>query len=318
MSQISGRVLVVDADMGRLSAVSEALREKGHEVHAFARGAEARASLGPGSLHLDVVIATADVASELDEFRKQGSRGAAWILRTDPKTSPPQRGLFIASVAIDASPSAVTETVAAAMFIRRPRKHVRATPPLLRSIEPSASPRLIPKVEPDTDQEVPCDAGPSPEEHDGPQDEDVDARDTIPEPEEVSKERCVGIVARDAKVVRRLCESFEAVGLLARGFISARTAFDVVSHQRFDGLVLEEQLDELDARTLAARIAEKLGERAPRIVVLARPTSHIEEPCIAALVRAPATPDAIVETLLRSLDASTSKPQTNAELGVSL
>ncbi|MDQ3035760.1 MAG: hypothetical protein M3Y87_25375, partial [Myxococcota bacterium] len=111
MPQTSGRVLVVDDDASRLGAVSEALREKGHEVHAFGAGAEAREWLvgWPG---IDVVLATAAVASELDETRRETARGAAWILRDVPSArSPEHGGKFIASVPFDASPRAVAETV---------------------------------------------------------------------------------------------------------------------------------------------------------------------------------------------------------------
>jgi CheY-like chemotaxis protein len=326
MSQLSGRVLVVDDDMERLTAVSEALRAKGHEVHAFSGGAEARASLGPGNPHLDVVIATADVANELDELRRQGSRNAAWILRADPKAQPPQRGMFIASLPVDASPSAVTETVAAAMFIRRPKK---APMPTRGSMAPST-----PEPTSTTKQEPRIDRAPSHELRSSPvaahvpkpphieqlfpeeslEDErKKEEQESAPSHDETSKTRCIGVVARDAKIVRRLCESFEEAGLSARGFISARTALDVVSHQHFHGLVVEERLDELDAGAFANRIAAKLGARTPRIVVLARPETHIDEPAVTARVRAPATPAAILETLLQSLDETERQQPTQDE-----
>ncbi len=301
MSQFSGRVLVVDDDMERLTAVSEALRAKGHDVQAFSDGAEARASLGAESPHVDVVIATADVASELDELRRQGSRNAAWIVRADPKAPPPPRGLFIASLPVDASPNAVTETVAAAMSIRRPKKYGRAAIPTRSSGTPTS---VAKQASPHIEREPSYDIEQAPSEE-------------LPEEAEEQKEelevapltradesgvRCVGVIARDAKIVRRLCESFEEAGLSARGFISARTALDVVSHQHFHGLVVEERLDELDAQDFAHRVAAKLGTRTPRIIVLARPETHIDEPAITALVRSPATPSAILEALLQSLE----------------
>lgn len=295
-----GSVLLVDDDLARLRAVSEALRAQGHEVLAFADGAEAHVAL-PGT-PIDVVVATAVTASLLEEARREPTRNAAWVVRGSAGGA--QRARFIASVAIDASPRIVADAVAAALMMRRPRSTPPSTPvytppdPVVRRLAEPAE-RFVPRrVEP-----APY-APPPPPPVEAPPPVEV-APAAAPAP---SAHRRVAVVARDAKTVRRLCERFEASGMLARGFTAARTARDVAMTAPFDAIVVEEQLDGLDGPTLAARLTADLGERAPRVVLLAQPASVVSEPAITTVVRSPTTADAILEALVRTLDAPRAAP----------
>ncbi|WP_236515071.1 hypothetical protein [Sandaracinus amylolyticus] len=291
----------MDDDVTRLRAVSDALRARGHDVLAFPGVAEARAGLR--DVMIDVVVATAAIASTLDETRHERTRNASWVLRgkAEPRLGPK----FIASVAIDASPHAVAETVAAALMMRRPKL---PRPP--SAIVAAPPPRIVPVRLPEPALAV---AAPLPSATDAPAlptaPSDEHARTAAldaPEPAAtppVSAPRRVGVVARDAKMVRRLCETLDAAGMSTRGFTAARTAREVAMAVGFDALVLEEQLDGLDAVTVAARLALDLGARAPRIVVLARPESVLTEGAVHTIVRSPTTPEAILRAVVGTMDA---------------
>ncbi|WP_157068830.1 response regulator [Sandaracinus amylolyticus] len=294
----SGFVMLVDDDPTRQGAVSDALRAAGHHVLAFRDAAEARAGLR--DVKIDVVVATAANASTLDEARHDATRHASWVLRGRPEARLAPK--FVASLALDASPRVVAETVAAALAMRRPRpagapSAVAATkvarPEPVRSVAaPLPSPARIPTP-------VPPKAAPPPERAPT---EPVAVPAPVTAPP-LAAPRRVGVVARDATMVRRLCETLDAAGLSARGFTAARTARDVAMTAGFDALVLEEHLDGMDAATVAARLAVDLGEDAPRIVVLAGADSVVTESAVHTIVRSPTTREAILRAVVGTMDA---------------
>ncbi|WP_169791483.1 response regulator [Sandaracinus amylolyticus] len=90
----------------------------------------------------------------------------------------------------------------------------------------------------------------------------------------------------------------------ARGFTSPREALDVLASVRFDAVITDHRMGEFDATTLCARLRDKHGAQAPRVVLLTRSIHDVMIPdreLFASILEKPVSPAGLLVAIERAL-----------------
>lgn len=96
----------------------------------------------------------------------------------------------------------------------------------------------------------------------------------------------------------------------ARGFTSPREALDVLTSVRFDAVITDHRMGDVDAAALCAKLRERLGRDAPRFVLVTRSIHDVMIPdreLFAGIIEKPVTPSGLLRAVERALEKTRSR-----------